>query len=189
MTHRPDVAGGHDVAARWCALAEQRLEYLTEMFESGRWRRFYSERAFFENIKEAKRAVETWRGLSVRAPVEGLPAAAMSSPAPTEVQRNHRIELKAVPSKAVPPKAASSKAASSKAASSKAASSKAASSKAVPAPIAIVDTAPAELAASDDVPREAAVDMLALENALGLSNEPFDMSAIERRYPLLRNSL
>jgi len=179
MTHRPDVAGGHDVAARWCALAEQRLEYLTEMFESGRWRRFYSERAFFENIKEAKRAVETWRGLSVRAPFEGLPAAAMSSPAPTEVQRNHRIELKAVPSKAVPPKAASSKAASSKAASSKA----------VPAPIAIVDTAPAELAASDDVPREAAVDMLALENALGLSNEPFDMSAIERRYPLLRNSL
>ena len=174
MTHRPDVAGGHDVAARWCALAEQRLEYLTEMFESGRWRRFYSERAFFENIKEAKRAVETWRGLSVRAPVEGLPAAAMSSPAPTEVQRSHRIELKAVPSKAVPPKAASSKAASSKA---------------VPAPIAIVDTAPAELAASDDVPREAAVDMLALENALGLSNEPFDMSAIERRYPLLRNSL
>jgi uncharacterized repeat protein (TIGR03809 family) len=64
MTHRLDVARGRDIVARWCALAEQRLEYLTELFETGRWRRFHSERAFLENIQEAKAAVETWRGLS-----------------------------------------------------------------------------------------------------------------------------
>jgi uncharacterized repeat protein (TIGR03809 family) len=52
--------------ARWCNLAEQRLEYLTELFETGRWRRFHSERAFLENIQEAKTAVETWRNLSRR---------------------------------------------------------------------------------------------------------------------------
>jgi uncharacterized repeat protein (TIGR03809 family) len=62
MTHRVDVAHGRDVVARWCALAEQRLEYLTELFETGRWRRFHSEVAFLENIQEAKTAVETWRG-------------------------------------------------------------------------------------------------------------------------------
>ena len=66
MTHRMDVADGRDVVARWCALAEQRLEHLTELFETGRWRRYHSERAFLENIQEAKTAVETWRGLSTR---------------------------------------------------------------------------------------------------------------------------
>src|SRR5664279_1800882 len=66
MTHRMDVAYGRDVVARGCALAEQRLEYLTELFETGRWRRYHSELAFLENIQEAKTAVEIWRGLSTR---------------------------------------------------------------------------------------------------------------------------
>ena len=70
MTHRLDVADGRDVIARWCNLAEQRLEYLTELFETGRWRRFHTELAFLENIQEAKTAVETWRSLSMR---EALP--------------------------------------------------------------------------------------------------------------------
>jgi uncharacterized repeat protein (TIGR03809 family) len=66
MTHRTDVARGRDVVARWCDLAERRLEYLTELFETGRWRRYFSERAFLENIQEAKTAVEIWRELSTR---------------------------------------------------------------------------------------------------------------------------
>ena len=66
MTHQLDVAGRRDVVARWCALAEQRLEYLTELFETGRWRRYHSELAFLENIQEAKTAVEVWRDLSMR---------------------------------------------------------------------------------------------------------------------------
>src|SRR6202022_4924926 len=65
MTHRPDVARGRDVVARWCALAERRLEYLTELCETGRWRRYHSEFAFLENIREAKTAVEIWRDLSL----------------------------------------------------------------------------------------------------------------------------
>ena len=63
MTQLADVACGRQLAARWCNLAEKRLEYLTDLFETGRWRRFYSERAFLENIGEAKAAVETWRAL------------------------------------------------------------------------------------------------------------------------------
>jgi uncharacterized repeat protein (TIGR03809 family) len=65
MTHRLDAARGRDIVARWCGLAEQRLEYLAELFETGRWRRFHSEHAFLENIREAKAAVETWRDLSL----------------------------------------------------------------------------------------------------------------------------
>jgi uncharacterized repeat protein (TIGR03809 family) len=63
MTHRLDVTRGRGIVARWCDLAEQRLEYLTELFETGRWRRFHSELALLENIQEAKTAVETWRDL------------------------------------------------------------------------------------------------------------------------------
>jgi uncharacterized repeat protein (TIGR03809 family) len=66
MTHQMDVARGRDIVARWCALAEKRLDYLTELFETGRWRRYHSELAFLENIQEAKTAVETWRRLSMR---------------------------------------------------------------------------------------------------------------------------
>ena len=66
MTHQLDGAGGRDVVARWCALAERRLEYLAELFETGRWRRFHNELAFLENIREAKAAVEAWRDLSSR---------------------------------------------------------------------------------------------------------------------------
>jgi uncharacterized repeat protein (TIGR03809 family) len=66
MAHRTDLARGRDIVARWCVLAEQRLNYLTELFETGRWRRYHSEVAFLENIREAKVAVETWRDLVTR---------------------------------------------------------------------------------------------------------------------------
>lgn len=97
MAHRPGVAGGHELVARWCALAEQRLEYLTEMFESGRWRRYHSERAFLENIKEAKVAVETWRGLSTPGSIHGLSAVALSLSEPKQVPRQNKIGLEAAP--------------------------------------------------------------------------------------------
>jgi uncharacterized repeat protein (TIGR03809 family) len=66
MAHPADVARGRNIVARWCNLAEQRLAYLTELFETGRWRRFHTEREFLENIQEAKAAVETWRDLLSR---------------------------------------------------------------------------------------------------------------------------
>ena len=66
MAHQVDVARSRDIVTRWRDLAEQRLEYLTELFETGRWRRYHSELAFLENIQEAKNAVETWRDLSMR---------------------------------------------------------------------------------------------------------------------------
>ena len=49
MTDRTDVARGRDIVARFCGLAEQRLNYLTELYESGRWRRFHSEGEFLDN--------------------------------------------------------------------------------------------------------------------------------------------
>jgi uncharacterized repeat protein (TIGR03809 family) len=63
MTSQLDAAKGREIVARWCKLAEQRLDYLTELYESGRWRRFHSEPDFLENFREAKAAVASWRDL------------------------------------------------------------------------------------------------------------------------------
>jgi uncharacterized repeat protein (TIGR03809 family) len=71
MTYRhdlqsEDLARGRDLVSRWCDLAERRLEHLTELFETGRWRLYHSERDFLENIREAKAVVEVWRDLLTR---------------------------------------------------------------------------------------------------------------------------
>ena len=51
---------------RWAALAESRLDYLTDLFESGRWRRFHTEADFLDNIQDAKAAVDRWRAMATQ---------------------------------------------------------------------------------------------------------------------------
>jgi uncharacterized repeat protein (TIGR03809 family) len=66
MASQLDLAKGRELVARWCNLAEKRLEYLTDLFDTGRWRRFHTEEAFLENIREAKSALDAWRELLSR---------------------------------------------------------------------------------------------------------------------------
>ena len=91
MAQRVDATRAQEILDRWCALAEQRLEHLTELFETGRWRRYHSELSFLENIQEAKKAVETWRSLATRE--ASLDNAAvdiswLNSPKPVPPRRN-----------------------------------------------------------------------------------------------------
>ena len=146
MTHRlDDVTGGGDLASRWRALAEQRLKYLTELFESDRWRRYYSERSFLQNLQEAKAAVETWRNLS-----EGR---AVASAAPGDVH-----------SRAAPP--------------------------ITPEPTLLsVIAEEARTAASDQSSSEPVVDLPAPERLEKVNEPVLDLTAIQQRYPLLRNTL
>ncbi|QQO24607.1 TIGR03809 family protein [Bradyrhizobium diazoefficiens] len=99
------MAAGRAIAARWCALAEQRLQHLSEMFETGRWRRYHSEIAFLENIQEAKRAVETWRALATGADVAEAAASVTSafgwSPATMPRVFRHEQQAQTVQPKAV----------------------------------------------------------------------------------------
>src|SRR4051794_9956252 len=91
MAQRADVARGREIIERWCVLAEQRLDHLTELFESGRWRRYHSEVSFLENIQEAKKAVETWRQLLNReASLDNLAVdiSWLNSPKPLPPRRN-----------------------------------------------------------------------------------------------------
>jgi hypothetical protein len=145
MTHRPDdLVGRGDLASRWCALAEQRLEYLTRLFESQRWRRYYSELTFLQNIQEAKTAVETWRSLSL--------GGAIASAGPGKVQTS---------ASPVAPE---------------------------PLPETAVATE-ARTTSSNKAPSTLEVDLPALQRALEVEDPLLDLTAMQQRYPLLRNTL
>ena len=163
MTHQIDVARGRDTVARWCALAEQRLEYLTELFETGRWRRFHSELAFLENIQEAKTAVRIWRDLSLREASRDNPAAVLAwlgctgAPLPRrETLHDQARGLQPQPAMADPPPRAVSIAAETDRICS--------------------EEAPSAPAMGAPVPARAPKPTL-------------DAAAIEQRYPLLRNAM
>ena len=161
MTLRSDVVRNRDLLACWRELAEERLEYLTEMFESGRWRRYYSEYTFLENIREAKRAVEAWRVLSRPGPT-GNPAIGISWLAPERPAGFPRTPPRPRPHLVEP-------------------------APEMPA-AAKIEVAVSEQPPPQVEPAAPFVDMLALERALeGLADSDGEM--MEERYPLLRQSL
>jgi uncharacterized repeat protein (TIGR03809 family) len=173
MTDRTDVARGRDIVARWCGLAEQRLDHLTELFESGRWRRYHSELDFLENIREAKSAVEIWRGI--------LTAEATSDNRPVDLswigRRSSlppvRLELPAAPIPAIAPQPV-----------------KPLPELPVAPPVSVVpaiaeaepEPEPAPVLALDPVGTS---EQSALDRTLALTR---DIVAMADRYPLLRNA-
>jgi uncharacterized repeat protein (TIGR03809 family) len=163
MTHRLDVARRRDVAARWCDLAERRLEHLTELFETGRWRRYHSEVAFLENIQEAKSAVETWRNLAVREASFANSAVDMSWLSHVQ-SALPRTEGPRDPSDRRPPQPAEIAAE-------------------LPPSHAPMAVKPAHVVA-DEATSAPAMDAPALDHVAALT-----LDAIAQRYPLLRNAL
>jgi uncharacterized repeat protein (TIGR03809 family) len=165
MTHHLDVARGREIVSRWCNLAEQRLEYLTELFETGRWRRFHSERAFLENIQEAKAAVELWRSLEVREASldnNALDLSWLGRRQSTQQDERWRERLPPIPR---------------------------------PAPVAAVpparDIPDDVLAALESVLADSA-EAPSVPDAPGLDEFPppsLDLDVMQERYPLLRNAL
>jgi uncharacterized repeat protein (TIGR03809 family) len=165
MTDQLDAARGRGIAARWCNLAEQRLEHLTELFETGRWRRYHSERAFLENIEEARTAVEIWRDLSTREASRGNSALDISwfgrsraMPPSSETPRERGYWLRPLPAeiRAQPPRSN------------------------------VSIEIEASLACSDETPSVPETPTPAMHT---ISELTLDISAIQKRYPLLRNAL
>lgn len=163
MTQRTEQARGRDIIARWCTLAEQRLDYLTELFETGRWRRYHSEEAFLENIREAKTAVETWHDLMTREATLGnspidiswLGRTGVISPPPPKMERAEMLGFEPSPAE-------------------------------VPEPIYVAPpiAAEPEPVVEDEIADSPEDDALAQTVALTL-----DIVAMQERYPLLRNAL
>jgi uncharacterized repeat protein (TIGR03809 family) len=169
MTHRLDVARGRDIVARWCDLAEARLEYLTELFETGRWRRYHSERAFLENIQEAKSAVEIWRDLSLREASRDNSAVDISWLGRSRAKLPRGQTLRDPVHRRQPPLAEIAS---------------------MMAPSAVSIAAETGRVASDDAPSAPDSDAPMMDSAMGQTSElTLDVAAIQERYPLLRNAL
>jgi uncharacterized repeat protein (TIGR03809 family) len=49
-----------DLTRKWRALAERRKAHLVDLYNSGRWRLYYSEQEFVLRLREAIRNVEKW---------------------------------------------------------------------------------------------------------------------------------
>ncbi len=182
MTHRPNVVCSRELAARWCALAERRLAHLTELFDSGRWRRYYSDKSLLDDIRNAKAAVQTWKALSLEPLVPSVQPKLVPVPAPEAVM----VAPPAPPLRLTAPVKIATRRIE------------------LPPSIETVLASEIIVAAEIDVPEEEVIepdmtavapriDMAALAQALSIGigpeaedDEPMvDLDAIERRYPAL----
>jgi uncharacterized repeat protein (TIGR03809 family) len=68
------IRSSFDIIKDWKVLAEKRLAHLSELSETGRWRRYHTEAAFLENLREAESVVKTWRALVASQPASTIPA-------------------------------------------------------------------------------------------------------------------
>ncbi len=73
MANSGDAEQGRTVVTRWRMLAERRLNYLIELYESGRWKLYYKEPEFLKVIQEARLALKTWEQLAPPDPVQDTP--------------------------------------------------------------------------------------------------------------------
>jgi uncharacterized repeat protein (TIGR03809 family) len=50
-----------ETVRRLSKLAERRRDYYVELYQSGRWKRYYDERTFLECVRQAKALAEDWQ--------------------------------------------------------------------------------------------------------------------------------
>ena len=73
MANSGNTEHGRNVVTRWRMLAERRLTYLVELYETGRWKLYYKEPDFLKVIQEARAALKTWEKLAPPDPVLDKP--------------------------------------------------------------------------------------------------------------------
>ena len=74
MAQRPAIHFSDGYAPRGLALAERRLAYLAELYDSGRWRRFHGDADFLLMVRDAQTAVKSGAGsFAPRPPIRGSP--------------------------------------------------------------------------------------------------------------------
>jgi uncharacterized repeat protein (TIGR03809 family) len=58
--HSTDVSRGRQILQRFLALSQERLAYLTTLYETGRWTLYFTSDQLLENVRDAKTAVDAW---------------------------------------------------------------------------------------------------------------------------------
>jgi uncharacterized repeat protein (TIGR03809 family) len=49
-----------EIALKWRALIQRRREHLTELYRSGRYKRYFTEEKLLSQMREAAKAAEDW---------------------------------------------------------------------------------------------------------------------------------
>lgn len=52
------------ITQKWRALADRRRAHFIELYDTGRWKHYYSEEMLLERTREAVRLAETWEQLA-----------------------------------------------------------------------------------------------------------------------------
>ena len=68
MPALPGVSLFDELSRRWLDLAERRLAHFSELYRSGRWRRYYTPERFAERVVDVMKAVAVWRELAGKGP-------------------------------------------------------------------------------------------------------------------------
>lgn len=53
-----------EITRRWRDLAEKRRAHLVELYDTGRWKHYYTEEQLVARMREAIRLTETWERLA-----------------------------------------------------------------------------------------------------------------------------
>ena len=60
MDDKLQLRSTEDLARRWHALAERRRQHFADLYDSGRWRKYYREQNFLSQMRETARMAEAW---------------------------------------------------------------------------------------------------------------------------------
>jgi len=66
MSARPSVHALDPVAQKWRALAERRRAHLVELYDSGRWKGYFTEAQFIHRMRQAVQQSERWAKIAPR---------------------------------------------------------------------------------------------------------------------------
>jgi len=64
MQARSTVLTPEQVTQRWRDLAERRRSHFIELYETGRWKLYYTEAEFMTRMREVIQAAEQWKKLA-----------------------------------------------------------------------------------------------------------------------------
>jgi uncharacterized repeat protein (TIGR03809 family) len=87
MSDSLHIPGTIEIARKWHALAERRRAHFADLYDSGRWRKYYREQSFLTQMRETVRMADAWdRVARVNGTTPGKPAAnGVSHPPPASL--------------------------------------------------------------------------------------------------------
>jgi uncharacterized repeat protein (TIGR03809 family) len=60
MDDKLKIRDTDDLARKWRALADRRREHFADLYQSGRWRKYYREQTFLAQMRDTARMTDAW---------------------------------------------------------------------------------------------------------------------------------